>query len=234
MAEKKSGEKKRPAERAEQLARRLSDAVCSWLTFQQAASRHRAYNEHLTYLPIFEVADGRKWDVFPQFPFFDPASDRRKSIDFLFFSKRYSVFALLEIKFQKSRGADIPLMSRDVKKMAQVTHSMIEEAFPGLQEPCKAMLPIHRLMMCVAQGDNGSKSLKKLWRRNGEDKRLKNQASILFKDSGKYHAQSSLEVGCLRVSTADFTSTDWRVLTLYEQSWWPEFKTEALLQHQEK
>jgi hypothetical protein len=223
MANKKSTAKT-PQQRAEQLARRLTDAICGWLTFQQAANRHRTYNEHLIYLPIFEVADGRKWEVHPQFPFLDPASGRYRWVDFLFFSEKYSVFALLEIKLQKSRGTEIGIMSRDVKKMTRVTHSMIAEALPGLQKPCNAAIPIHRLMMCVGQGSSGQKSPKKLWRRNGEERQLRDQAAKLFKDSGKYHAQSSLDVGCLRISPADFTSTDWRVITLYEQSWWTELE----------
>jgi hypothetical protein len=209
-----------PEERAQQLGRRLTDAICGWLTFQQAANRHRAYNEHLTYLPIFEVADGRKWNVYPQFPFLDPVSKTWKSVDFLFLSKRYSVFALLEISFQKKRGSEIDNMSDDVKKMARVTHTMIADAFPELEKHCHAAVPIHRLKMSVGQGSRGRKSPKGLWERGSEEKRLRNQAAELFKDSGKYHAQSSLDVGCLRVSPADFTATDFRVITLYEQTWW--------------
>ncbi len=64
--------------------RRLSGALVSWLTFQQAAKRSIMYDEFYMYTPIFELASARQWKAIPQF---SPETDNGTSqrFDFVFF-----------------------------------------------------------------------------------------------------------------------------------------------------
>jgi hypothetical protein len=131
-------------EKADYLAERLSDAICGWLTFQQAARRSKAYNEHLTYLPIFEVADGRGWRVYPQFALRDEAVRRGapNTIDFLFLHTGYRAFVALEVKFQRSPRAATQAFTPDMEKLLRVGHETIEAELPRLKKYCSDSYPV--------------------------------------------------------------------------------------------
>ena len=209
---------------AQYLAERLSDAICGWLTFQQAARRSRAYNEHLTYLPIFEVADGRGWRVFPQFAVREELArpGAPNTVDFLFFHKTHKVFVALEIKFQKSPRARTGAFTPDVLKLVRLHHGLIAAEIPRLKKYCTPAFPITRVLMTIGQRDG----LRWLWNLSREDSRLRGQAMGLWKEAHpkKESNQTDGDDGLIRISPTR-VPRDFRILTLFEQKWWAASRT---------
>lgn len=209
-----------------QLVKRLTDAVCGWLTFHQAAHHQEMYSEHLVYLPIYEVAAGRGWKVFPQFAVRPrvPRPGAPHSIDFLFFYEATPAFAALEIKFLK-RGAVGPTnpLTYDVGKLMRVDHDVIASEMPVLKPHCQKNVPLDRFMMTIGQRSN----IHATWNRRREHEKLKRQVNYIWEkaDTKSHTMQVSTKRGWFRASPA-IIKHDFRVLTLRQQGAWSSIEIE--------
>jgi hypothetical protein len=218
------------------LIKQIARAISGWLTFQQSAKRHRTYNEYLIYLPIFEVADGQKWDVYPQFAI-NPAVRRRgapETVDFVFcLRSEQGVLqraVILEVKLIKPRKRYTQLFSKDALKMTRLNENIIAEVLGLTLKQTYKKGDIQRWLLIASQENQAIERFS----RGDENADLEQQANDIwdasimptrpiFPNGVPWLADTNLpldaQVGLLRVGDASFSSR-FKVLALREQAVW--------------
>lgn len=208
------------------LIKQIARAISGWVTFQQSANRSPVYGEVMTYLPIFEVAAGQKWDIVPQFQLRSrELRQNPKTVDFFFSSKtgKEVRIAILEIKFIKPRAAFTQSLTADVIKMNSITQEMI--LF------CTGLSPnvVEKYLMVIGPNDN----IMKAFRRPSENQILRDQATSIWGSAIDPRPERKIpgsDVPCLgdintpegflRVGDATFSSS-FKVMSLKSQNNWP-------------
>ena len=121
---------------SDRLMRMATAGAAGWITYQQTCGRSEAFNEHITYLPIFEIASGMKWKVYPQFAIRDEADEKRpRTVDFCFIKEKEAELAVLEVKFVKPDKKYGALFSADIRKMKRLNLSLINDELKQRGEP---------------------------------------------------------------------------------------------------
>jgi len=122
----------KPRTKANRFVIRLAEGMAGWASYAQAAKKSPIYSESLIYLPIFELAKGRKWKARPQKRLVKKIANqgRNKTVDFVFQSEDGEIGIFLEAKFIRHSATHCVQVTKDIHKLISLTPNDISERRP--------------------------------------------------------------------------------------------------------
>lgn len=203
---------------ADELAKRIAEGMAGWMSYVQACRHSRMYSEYLVYYPIFQLAEGRDWKVFPQHKIPKKyIGGRYPTVDFLFRKENIGVF--LEVKFARY-NMDHPIsITNDIKKLIHLDTGCVAEKKPPNE--------MRRYILILGQEQNIRERIEKCARKIKEldiekPQKLQKQEAIKLLSQIK-NISKNKKCGWKVEGLGD---DSWKhcAIMLKERNWWKELK----------